>query len=98
MIVTIDGIRYRCAIIGYSRWSVDQYLVRADVHANYVDFVCNEYNAFEEERKFLSPSLFSKGDPVIQCVPRFLVLKNPCNLDPWGHYSSVIEATLQLDL
>jgi hypothetical protein len=97
MIVTIDGIRYRCAIIGYSRRSVDEYLVRAGVHANYVDFVCDEYNAFEEERKTLSPSLFSNGVPVSQCVPRFSVLKNPCNLDPWGHYSSVIEATLQLD-
>jgi hypothetical protein len=27
MIVAIDGVRYRCAIIGYSRRSVDEYLV-----------------------------------------------------------------------
>jgi hypothetical protein len=98
MIVTIDGIRYRCAIIGYSRRSVDEYLVRAGEHVDYVNFVCEEYNAFEEERKILSPSLFTQGQPVSQCIPRFAVLKNPCNLDPWGHYSSVIEATLQLDL
>jgi hypothetical protein len=49
MIVTIDGVRYRCAIIGYSRRSVDEYLVRADVHRTYIDFVCDEYDKFDEE-------------------------------------------------
>jgi hypothetical protein len=76
---------------------VDKYLVRAGVHGNYINFVCNQYELFDEERKRLLPSLFTSGQPVIACVPSFLVVKNPCNLDPWGHYSSVIEATLLLD-
>jgi hypothetical protein len=52
---------------------------------------------FDEERKHFLPSLFTSGQPVINCIPSFPVLKNPCNLDPWGPYSSVIEATLLLD-
>jgi hypothetical protein len=95
--VIVEGTRFRCALIGYSRRSVDEYLVRADVHGTYVDFVCDEYDTFENERKHLSPSLFASGVPVTGSIPRFSVLANPCNLDPWGHYSSVIEATLLLD-
>jgi hypothetical protein len=95
--VMVEGTRFRCALIGYSRRSVDEHLVRKDVHGNYVDFVCNEYATFEDERKYLSPDLFSLGEPVMDCIPRFSVVKNPCNLDPWGHYSSVLESTLQLD-
>jgi hypothetical protein len=30
--VTMDGVRYRCAYIGYSRRSVDEYLVQVEVH------------------------------------------------------------------
>jgi hypothetical protein len=97
MILTIHGKGYRCALIGYSRKSIDDYLIRADVHGTYVDFVCDEYAMFEEDRKHLSPKLFRNGEPVVNCVPKFPVLKNRCNLDPWGHYSSVIEATLLLD-
>jgi hypothetical protein len=76
---------------------VDEYLVRADVHGTYIKFVCDEYNQFDDDRKRLSPSLFTLGVPVVECIPSYPVLKNPCNLDPWGHYSSVIEATLLLD-
>jgi hypothetical protein len=96
-IVVLDGVRYRCALIGYSRRSVDEFLARRDVHGNYVDFICDEYETFKEERKHLSPELFSLGEPVVGCIPKFVVLKNSCNLDPWGHYSSIIEATLLLD-
>jgi hypothetical protein len=76
---------------------VDEYLVRAGVHGNYIDFVCDQYDLFDEERERVSPSLFTSGQPVINTIPSFPVLKNPCNLDPWGHYSSVIEATLLLN-
>ncbi len=81
----------------YSQRSVDKYLVRADVHGTYIDFVADEYDKFEDDRKVLSSALFSAGILVIECIPRFPVLKNPCHLDPWGHYSSVIESTLLLD-
>jgi hypothetical protein len=91
MIVTIDGVRYRCAIIGYSRRSVDEYLVRADVHRTYIDFVCDEYDKFDEERKHLSPALFSLGVPVRNCIPGFAMLKNVCNLNPWSRYGSVVD-------
>ena len=94
--VVVLGVRFRCALIGYSRRSVDDSLVTSGVHGPYVDFVCNEYSKFVDERKFLSPSLFTSGVP-IECIPKLLMLKNPCNLDPWGHYSSIIEATLLLD-
>jgi hypothetical protein len=96
-IVVIDGTRYRCAVIGYSRRSIDEYLVRVDIHGTYVDFICDEYNLFDDERKHLSPALFDVGQPIVDCVPQFNVLKTPCNLDPWGHYSSLIESTLLLD-
>ena len=76
---------------------MDEYLVRADVHRTYIDFVCNEYNKFDEERKHLSPALFSLGVPVRNCIPGFAMHKNPCNLDPWGHYSSALESTLLLE-
>jgi hypothetical protein len=95
--VIVNGKRSRRALIGYSQRLVDEYLVCASVHENYIDFVCNQYEMFDEERKRLLPSLFTSSQPVIDCVPSFPVLKNPCNLDPWGHYSSVIEATLLLD-
>jgi hypothetical protein len=96
-IVVVNGKRSRCALIGYSRRSVDEYLVRAGLHRTYIEFVCDEYDSFEDERKQLSPSLFADGQPVLHSIPRFLVIKNPCNLDPWGHYSGFIEATLLLD-
>ena len=67
-----------------------------EVHGPYVEFICNEYSKFPEEQKSLSPSLFSNG-AVVKCVPGLRLLQNPCNLDPWGHYSSIIEATLLLD-
>ena len=96
-IVVINGKRSRCAVIGYSRRSVDDYLVAAGVHGTYTEFICDEYEKFHNERKLLSPSLFSNGQPVVNCIPSFPVLKNACNMDPWGHYSSLIEATLLLD-
>jgi hypothetical protein len=49
------------------------------------------------ERKHLSRSLFSLGVQVRNCIPGFATKQNPCNLDPWGHYSSVIESTLLLE-
>ncbi len=69
----------------------------ADVHGMYVDFICDKYNCFDNERKHLSPALFDLGQHIIDCVPQFAVLKNPCNLDLWGHYSSLIKAMLLLD-
>jgi hypothetical protein len=95
--VVVDGKRLRCAVIGYSRRSVDEYLNRAGEHGTYTKFVCNEYEKFHDDRKQLSPSLFSNGQLVVDSIPGFPVLKNPCNMDPWGHYSSLIEATLLLD-
>jgi hypothetical protein len=96
-IVYLHGERFRCALIGYSRRSVDEYLVRADVHGTYVEFVCSEYDLFEDQRKHVSSDLFSSSVPVKGCIPQFPVEQNPCNMDPWGHYSSVIESTLQLE-
>ena len=96
-IVTIHSVRFRCAIIGYRRRSVDEYLVRADVHRTHINFVCNEYDKFDEEQKYLSPALFLLGVPVRNCIPGFAILKNPCNLNPWSHYSSVIDSTLHLE-
>ena len=94
--VIIENIRYWCALIGYSQRSVDNCLVQVEVHGPYVEFICNEYSKFPEEQKSLSPSLFSKG-AVVECVSGLRLLQNPCNLDPWGHYSSIIKATLLLD-
>jgi hypothetical protein len=71
--------------------------MKGKIHGPYVDFVCEKYSMFEEECKYLSPFLFSLGTTVVECIPKFEILKNPCNLDPWGHYSSLIEATLLLD-
>ena len=96
-IVYLHGERFRCALIGYSRRSVDEYLVRADVHGRYVDFVCSEYELFDDKRKHISSDLFSLSLPVKGCIPKFPVEHSPCNMDPWGHYSSVIESTLQLE-
>jgi hypothetical protein len=96
-IVFLEGVRHRCALIGYSRHSLDEFLAQRDVHGNYIDFICEEYETFKEEIKHLSPALFLLGELVVNCIPKFVVVKNPCNLDHWGHYSSIIEATLLLD-
>jgi hypothetical protein len=46
-VVVVNRERSRCALIGYSRRSVDEYLVRADVHGtSYTGFICDEYNLF----------------------------------------------------
>jgi hypothetical protein len=84
-------------MIGYSRRSVDEYLVEAKDHGTYTSFICDEYDQFPEERKRLSPDLFVQAEPVLNCIPGFSVLKIHCNLDPWGHYSSLVEFTLRLD-
>jgi hypothetical protein len=97
MIVTINGVRYRCAIIGYNRQSVDEYLVRADVHRTYIEFACHEYDKFDEEQKHLLPTLFSSGVPVRNCIPGFAMLKNLCHLDPWLHYSGFLNSTVHLE-
>jgi hypothetical protein len=96
-IVAINSVRFRCAIIGYSPQSVDEYLVQADVHRTYINFVCHEYDKFDEERKYLSPALFLLGMKVRNCIPGFAILKNPCNLKLWSHYSSVVDSTLHLE-
>jgi hypothetical protein len=96
-IVYLHGERFRCALIGYSRRSVDEYLLRAVIHGTYIDFVCSEYELFEDKRKLIYSILFTSGVPVQGCIPLFPVQKNPCNMDPWGHYSSLLESTLQLD-
>jgi hypothetical protein len=67
------------------------------VHRTYIDFVCGKYDKFDEERKHLSPALFSLGVPVRNCIPGFAMLKNVCNLNPWSHYSSVVDSTLHLE-
>jgi hypothetical protein len=76
---------------------VDDWLVKGQIHGPYVDFICKQYSMFEEKRKYLSPSLFSTRTTVVKCIPKLVILKNPCNLNPWGHYSSLIKATLLLD-
>lgn len=76
---------------------MDKYLVRADVHGTCIDFVCSKYELFKDKRKHISSILFTSGVPVQGCIPLVPVQKNPCNMDPWGHYSSVPESTLQLD-
>jgi hypothetical protein len=81
-IVTFDGVRYRCAFIGYSRWYIDEYLVRAEVHGTYIDFVCDKYGKFDKERKHLSPALFSTGTPVQTSIPLFEAYCIPYNMDP----------------
>jgi hypothetical protein len=97
-IVTLDGIRYRCAIIGYSRRSaVDKYLVQAEVYGTYIDFVCDECGKFDEERKHLSPALFSRGTPIQTSIPLFEAYRIPCNMEPWVHYGSITEWALRLD-
>jgi hypothetical protein len=48
-IVVVGGIRWLCALIGYSRKSVDDFLVRADIHGTYVHFICDEYDTFKDE-------------------------------------------------
>jgi hypothetical protein len=96
-VVILDGRRWRCAVIGYSRRFVDKYLVRASIHGNYINFICDEYDRFDDNRKCLSSSLFTTGHQVVHCVPSFKVVKNPCNLGPWGHYSSIVEMSLLLD-
>jgi hypothetical protein len=58
---------------------------------------CNEYDKFDEERKHLSPTLFSTGTPVQRSIPLFESYHIPCNVDPWIHYGSIIEWTLRLD-
>jgi hypothetical protein len=59
--------------------------------------VCHEYDKFDEERKHLSPTLFSLGVPVRNCIPGFAMLKNPCHLDPWLHYSGFLDSTMHLE-
>jgi hypothetical protein len=53
--VVLYGVTYCCALIGYSRRSVDEYLVEANVHGTYIDFICSEYLLFPKERKQISP-------------------------------------------
>ena len=52
---------------------------------------------FDDGRKYLSPALFVEGTPIDDSIPKFPVIKNLCNLDPWGHYSSILQSTLLLD-
>jgi hypothetical protein len=95
--VVVDGTRFRCALIGFSRRSVDNFLENDNENKAYIDFVCDEYEKFTDERKHLSPTLFVEGTTVEDSIPKFPVIKNLCNLDPWGHYSSILESTLLLD-
>jgi hypothetical protein len=96
-IVTHDGVIYRCAVIGCSQRSVDQYLVWAEVHGTYIDFVCEKYEKFNEEGKHVSPALFSTGTLVQTSIPLFEAYRILCNMDPWVHYGSITEWALCLD-
>jgi hypothetical protein len=56
---------YQCALIGHSQRSVDEYLVRTDVHGTcYVNLVRSEYLLFQNERKQITLLLFLSGVPV----------------------------------
>jgi hypothetical protein len=49
-------------------------------------------------KKAFSPELFHSGIPIKDCIPWLSIIKNKCNLDPWGYYSSIIGyTTLLLD-
>jgi hypothetical protein len=61
----------------------------------FTSFVPN-ISCLKTREKVCHPSFFIQGF-LLWKVPRFSVLKNPCNLDPWGHYSSIIEWMLLLD-
>jgi hypothetical protein len=95
--VVVDGTRFRCALIGFSRRSVDDFLENDNENKAYINFICDEYEMFDDGRKHLSPALFLEGTPIEDSIPKFPVIKNLCNLDPWGHYSSILQSTLLLD-
>jgi hypothetical protein len=84
--VTLDGVRYRCAVIRYGQRSVEEYLIWAEVHGTFIDFVRNKYENFDKEPKHVSPALISTGTPVQTSIPLFEAYHIPCNMDPWVHY------------
>ena len=91
------GKRKRAVVVVYGRKSIDDLSDRAERHGPYVDYLCEQYNAFPEERKVLDHRYLRSGVPV-NCVAGLNVLKVPCNLDPWGHYGSVTEYALRLQV
>ncbi len=57
-IVVINGKRSRCAVIGYSRRSVDDYLVAAGVHGTYTKFLATSMRSFTTKESYSRPPCF----------------------------------------